>query len=116
MSVQSALDFMEKLSQDAGLYATIKQLPRGDVDALRAAAAEAGYAFEPEDMKQAVSRIAGELGDEALDSVSGGVMLQTDLRVPQIKLPLVMRSFTAVTCGASCGSDCSGEPTEDFKL
>jgi len=105
MSVQAALDFMEKLNGDESLYAEVKTVPKGDIDALCQLAAGRGYDFDGDDLKGAVARVSGSLDEDELEEVAGGLTLKGGTPYKySFSVPLVLKSFSSSTCGTgSCG-------------
>ncbi len=71
MSVQAAKDFIVKIKQDKSLADSLESA--GDDDARRKIAAEAGFDFTRDDIKEALSEGSSkQLSDDDLDSVAGG--------------------------------------------
>ena len=72
MSEQNAMAFINKVSGDAALQASVRALP-GEVAALVKFATGAGYAFTADEWKAvAATAFSGELDQDSLDKVAGG--------------------------------------------
>ena len=75
MSTQTALDFIHRVNDDAGLRTKIKGV-EGNLDGLMDIAANAGFAFNQEDWNAAVAEMASDtsraLSDAELANVTGG--------------------------------------------
>jgi predicted ribosomally synthesized peptide with nif11-like leader len=79
MSSQTVLSFIAKADTDTELQQQIKDVS-GDLPALLAIAAKAGYPFTRDDWTTTMNEIAqhasGQLGQAELDRVSGGVTVE----------------------------------------
>jgi predicted ribosomally synthesized peptide with nif11-like leader len=76
MSKQTALDFIHRVNDDAGLRTKIKGVD-GNLDGLMEIAANAGFAFNEADWNAAVAEVAShtsrELSNAELANVAGGL-------------------------------------------
>lgn len=83
MSRQAFEEFMQKLAGDEALRGEASALARDDgsvpLSSLADLAAANGYRFSVED-------VSGELGDEQLDAVAGGVRFSTGKPIPAFEL------------------------------
>jgi predicted ribosomally synthesized peptide with nif11-like leader len=80
MSKQTALEFIHRVNDDAGLRTKIKGVD-GNLDGLMHIAADAGFAFNEADWNAAVAEMASDtsraLSNAELANVAGGLSTQT---------------------------------------
>lgn len=74
MSVENFKNFITKIKTDKVLQENLKETGT-DVDKIIALGKETGFEFTAEDMDKAVEELKmdGEISDEQLDNVSGGI-------------------------------------------
>ena len=106
MSVEAAAAFIQKVSEDEGLYASVKNLKTRKLEDLISVAASAGFAFSVEDWNAVVARVAGELSDGDLDQVAGGVVTSYSTSFQLTISPVLKTYMNPFTLAASCGASC----------
>jgi len=80
MSVEQALEFLERTQSDGSLQQRVEGCSGRDaLTQLTTIAAEVGYSFSPEEYREAVRQsVDGELDQESLDQVLRDVGLDPD--------------------------------------
>ena len=74
MSKDIAMAFIQRMDADVALQKSLNGLGQGDINGLLKIAATSGYPFSETDWKNALKSISsGELSDEDLSQVSGGL-------------------------------------------
>jgi predicted ribosomally synthesized peptide with nif11-like leader len=71
MSKINASNFIQKMNSDVTLQHKLEKL--GDIESLVNFAAQQGYIFSAQDWHEAVESSLGELDEDALDQVAGGI-------------------------------------------
>src|SRR5262245_50058285 len=106
MSIQNVTAFIQKVGDDAELYAAIKQLPAGSFEHLQRTASANGFAFSEQDWREVTAKVTGPLDDQALDAVAGGAYYASAYQSSYaVQMPLALTSFTRfggvlAACGA----------------
>jgi predicted ribosomally synthesized peptide with nif11-like leader len=97
MSVQVVIDFIAKVEQDPALADTVGKVESGNLEQLCEVARNAGFEFSVQDWKRTVTRPeAGELNDDQLSQVSGGVdALKRQTKTPTKQIPKTLKRFGA---------------------
>src|SRR5450432_777942 len=74
MSEQNAMTFIQRLEGNETLQNQVKTLTPGDSSGLLTLASEMGFEFTAQELKSVMDQ-AGELNEEQLDQVAGGIII-----------------------------------------
>ncbi|NWJ46628.1 MAG: Nif11-like leader peptide family natural product precursor [Chloroflexi bacterium] len=73
MSKINASTFIQKMNSDVTLQHKLEKLGNIDIESLVNFAAQQGYIFSAQDWHEAIESSLGELDENALDQVAGGI-------------------------------------------